>query len=286
MAVSLEDILRVSERVNALQEEILSTEYDDPEAIKTPPVFKVGEAAGLIGVSRKTFNELLNKYDSNVIPRIIEEKVKDGKKTTLPPKFSMDNLNVIREFLHKNNQKSNLQKRRPSDIKTPFIIMVGNLKGGASKTQVAVHLSQYLAVRGYKVLVIDSGQQGSLSSSFGFFPCAYDDLPDGAYVVKDENTLSNLYIDNRPLIPAKTYWPNLDIITANIAGYSSEFFLPVRYRDYEDYHFSVLSRALKTNPEDWEKSFEIYYKNRKMKLIMSTKTSQKLTEFIVQKTTI
>ena len=39
------------------------------------------------------------------------------------------------------------------------IVAVTNFKGGAAKTTTAVHLAQYLALRGYRVLAVDLDSQ-------------------------------------------------------------------------------------------------------------------------------
>src|SRR4029077_10098844 len=50
------------------------------------------------------------------------------------------------------------------------IIAVVNFKGGSCKTTTAAHLAQHLALRGYRVLVIDLDPQASLSALFGLQP--------------------------------------------------------------------------------------------------------------------
>jgi len=45
-----------------------------------------------------------------------------------------------------------------------------NFKGGSGKTTTAAHLSQYLALHGYRVLAIDLDPQASLSALFGSQP--------------------------------------------------------------------------------------------------------------------
>lgn len=50
------------------------------------------------------------------------------------------------------------------------IITVMNFKGGSGKTTTSAHLSQYLALHGYRVLAIDLDPQASLSALFGSQP--------------------------------------------------------------------------------------------------------------------
>src|SRR4029077_1894191 len=50
------------------------------------------------------------------------------------------------------------------------ILAVTNFKGGSGKTTTSVHLAQYLALHGYRVLAIDLDPQASLWSLLGFQP--------------------------------------------------------------------------------------------------------------------
>ena len=92
------------------------------------------------------------------------------------------------------------------------IISITNFKGGSGKTTSAVHLSQYLALRGYRVLAIDLDPQASLSSLLGFQP-EFDLLANetlyGAVRYDDEQ---------RPIakIIRSTYFHGLDVIPANL----------------------------------------------------------------------
>lgn len=252
------DIQKLAEKIEGLQQEVLATEYKTPEAVKTSPLFSAIMAAKFCGISRRTFNNLMKEHD---LPHSPQFKVdpETGKERSLPPKFSMSDIEAIRKILKANGQKGNHSKRRPDYLDKPFVINVGNLKGGVGKTQVTIHLIQFLSGMGYPCLAIDSDPQASLSSMAGFLPYPYHNAPEDAYVVRTENTLLSLYRDNMPLVPVKTYWENFDLIPANIEGYSAEYYLPARPSGYNDNFYDVLDRAISTNPEDWEQSFKEYY---------------------------
>ena len=80
-------------------------------------------------------------------------------------------------------------------------LAVINYKGGTGKTCTVANLGHGLALRGYKVLVIDSDPQGSLTYLLG---------------VRPTKTLYNLLIDDAPLSECiMNARPNLDIICAN-----------------------------------------------------------------------
>lgn len=59
--------------------------------------------------------------------------------------------------------------RRNEDEKLQVISLI-NFKGGAAKTTSTIHLAQYFALKGYRVLAIDLDPQASLTSMFGLNP--------------------------------------------------------------------------------------------------------------------
>jgi chromosome partitioning protein len=258
--VTIDDLESFSIRVESLQEEILASEYRNPDAVKQSPLFTISDAAKLVGVSRKFFNDIIaDPSIERVIPTKTIEKDGETIEKELPAKFTLEQIEKIRLYLKEKGHKGNYTNRRPAHTKRPYTLMVGNLKGGANKTTVAIHLAQWLAMKGYRVLGIDSDPQGSFTSLMGFLPYEYKGLPGDAYFVDEINTLFPLYQDNEPLRPVKTYWQNLDIIPANIEVYSAEFSLPARQiRDGEAF-FDILERALSTKEEDWPTDFDKYY---------------------------
>lgn len=107
--------------------------------------------------------------------------------------------------------------RSPDD--DAAIIAVQNFKGGVGKSTVTTHLAHYLAVQGYRVLVVDCDSQATTTSLFGFNP---------HFDVSREHTLyPYLSIDptQADLLYAvqKTPWPNVDLIPSNLELFDVEY---------------------------------------------------------------
>ena len=54
----------------------------------------------------------------------------------------------------------------------PLVIACQNFKGGVGKSTTCVNLAHYLALKGYRVLVIDTDSQATTTSMFGYVPDA------------------------------------------------------------------------------------------------------------------
>jgi chromosome partitioning protein len=105
----------------------------------------------------------------------------------------------------------------------PAIIAVQNFKGGVGKSTVSAHLAQYLAIKGYRVCLIDCDSQGSTTALFGYVP----DLD-----IKEEDTLypffRNAEMTSLSYAVRETHWDGLYLIPANLKLYSSEYELAAR----------------------------------------------------------
>src|SRR5690606_19393631 len=92
------------------------------------------------------------------------------------------------------------------------VIAVTNFKGGSGKTTTSVHLAQYLALQGYRVLAIDLDPQASLSALLGVLP--------ETDVKSNETLYAAIRYDEerRPLsdVIRKTYFDGLDLVPGNL----------------------------------------------------------------------
>ena len=107
----------------------------------------------------------------------------------------------------------------------PIILAVQNFKGGVGKSTLTCHIAQYLALKGYRVAIIDCDSQASTTTIFGFNP----DMD-----IADEQTLlpflrhggePDLRYALRP-----TPWPGIDMIPANLGLYQAEYEAAARLR--------------------------------------------------------
>ena len=111
----------------------------------------------------------------------------------------------------------------------PIVLAVQNFKGGVGKSTLTCHVAQYLALKGYRVAVIDCDSQASTTTIFGFNP----DID-----IDDEETLLPFFRHGgEPDLRyglRSTAWPGIDLIPANLGLYQAEYEAAARLRGNPD----------------------------------------------------
>ncbi|MBP2550543.1 chromosome partitioning protein [Neorhizobium galegae] len=199
------DAQALSEQLKAMRERLFP-----PAASKTLRAFSSGEAAKLIGVSDGYLRQLSLAGEG---PQ--PETGAGGRRF-----YSLSDINALRLYLSEQAiSKGNLQKARTYLPRRDAargehlqVISVTNFKGGSGKTTSAVHLAQYLALSGHRVLAVDLDPQASLSALFGYQP----ELD----LTGNDTLYGAIRYDGaaRPLsdVIRKTYFPGLDLVPGNI----------------------------------------------------------------------
>jgi chromosome partitioning protein len=206
----------------AVQRRIIEID-NKPEQKKRLHLFPTREAAELLGISDSYLRRLV--LDDGALPQ--GEALGPNRRG-----FKLEDVNLIREQLLGRTGDSRYRVGRSAATADPLqVIALCNFKGGAAKTTTAVHLSQYLALRGYRVLLIDLDSQASATGIFGFHPD--EDLA-------EEDTLYGfMRPQGRSLaeLARPTYIPGLDLVPANLGLYRVEFELPVRQMKETNFRF-------------------------------------------------
>jgi chromosome partitioning protein len=127
------------------------------------------------------------------------------------------------------------------------IIAVQNFKGGVGKSTVSVHLAQYLAMRGYRVCLIDCDSQGSATMMMGYVP----DLD-----IAEEDTLypffRNAEMSSLSYAVRETHWDKLWMIPANLRLYSAEYELAARIARNDQMLLNRLSEGIASISEHFD----------------------------------
>ena len=133
----------------------------------------------------------------------------------------------------------------------PVTIGCQNFKGGVGKSTTCVNFAHYLALKGYRVLVVDTDSQATTTSMFGYMPDAQ---------IQEQHTLLP-YLDSSEstLVYAvrKTYWPNIDLIPSCLALYDAELAIAAHLATQDDRakrldFFSELKFGLQTVSEHYD----------------------------------
>jgi chromosome partitioning protein len=104
----------------------------------------------------------------------------------------------------------------------PLVVACQNFKGGVGKSTTCVNFAHYLALKGYRILVIDTDSQATTTSMFGYVP--------DADITQDDTVLPYLASDQASLLYGirPTYFPGIDLIPACLALYEAEIAIVMR----------------------------------------------------------
>lgn len=113
------------------------------------------------------------------------------------------------------------------------IIGVLNLKGGSQKTTMCHLFSQYLAIQGYRVLVVDTDPQGSLSFYYGKRPdvdVQYEHTI-APFLLEDDEALEEAGFGpnashSLDYAIQPTYWDGIDVIPACLQNLNIDMAMP------------------------------------------------------------
>lgn len=189
-----QDARLLSHHLHALRQRLFP-----PAAQKQLRTFSSGEAAEWIGISDAYLRQVSLAGDAP----------EPGKTAGGRRAYTLAQINDLRRALSRSRGKTYLPGRHASEHLQ--VIAVTNFKGGSGKTTTAAHLSQFLALRGFRVLAIDLDPQASLSALFGYQP----ETDIGA----DETLYGAVRYDRaRPLaeVIRPTYFAGLDLVPGNL----------------------------------------------------------------------
>lgn len=223
MKIDLIDVFdEYADLSDSVQRRIIEIDNKPHRAKRLRP-FRTREAAELLGISDSYLRRLA--LDDPDLPKGVQiGKTQRG--------FSLEEIIQIRRELHARTGDARYAVgRRPECGDKLQVLALANFKGGAAKTTTAVHLAQYLALRGYRVLLLDLDSQASATSLFGFHP--------DEDIAEDETLYPFLRgdLDSLASLVRPTYWPNLDLLPANLGLYRVEFELPVKQLRVADFRF-------------------------------------------------
>lgn len=201
--VTLTELGNLSARASTVIERLRERVYAPGIAKSLDLRFNVRKAAEMVGRSDK----LIRDAEADGRLPAPEKDADTGRRTG----YSLAQVNTMREVF------GTLPHRSPED--PAMVLAVQNFKGGVGKSTMVCHLAQFLALKGYRVCVIDCDSQASTTSMFGLNPDVdVDEDDDTLYPFFRHGGPSSLHYALRA-----TYWPGIALIPANLGLYDAEY---------------------------------------------------------------
>ncbi|MCP5085448.1 MAG: AAA family ATPase [Rhodobacteraceae bacterium] len=201
--IGLNDLNALATRSSTVIERLRDRVYSPGSEKSLEISFNVRSAAEMVGRSEKLIR------DAEADGRLPEPQ-KDpttGRRTG----YSLTQINQMRDVFGTRPYRA--------DSDEAVVLAVQNFKGGVGKSTVVCHLAQFLALKGYRVCVVDCDSQASTTSMFGLNP--------DVDVEEDEDTLYPFFRHGGPptlhYALRATYWPGIAMIPANLGLYDAEY---------------------------------------------------------------
>lgn len=200
MGSALEIIQRMLDRSLRVQQTLNQEAFQPNRQKANTRRWSITEAAELVGRTQQSVREA--ESTGRLHP---PEKGENNRRLG----YTLQDLNRMRDLFG----------TRPwrAENEDPIILAISNFKGGVAKTTIACHMAQYLAIRGYRVLLVDMDPQASATSTFGYVPDAQ---------IKDEETAYPYLRGERKGLDSAirpTYWDGIDLIPSNLNLFNAEY---------------------------------------------------------------
>ena len=235
---SIDQLIAGNAKLLSAQLTTLRSRLFPPQSEKALRRFAGGEAARLIGITDGYLRQL------SLSGEITEaEKGVGGRRL-----YTLQQIHQVRAHLGRSKQ-SYIPRRAAGEHLQ--VLAVTNFKGGSGKTTTSVHLSQYFALQGYRVLAIDLDPQASMSGLLGYQP----ELD----VAENQTLYGAIRYDDRqqPLsaIIRPTYFTGLDLVPGNLELMEFEHDTPkmlAEKRTADGLFFARVARAISTVDKNYD----------------------------------
>jgi chromosome partitioning protein len=201
IAAATDDLGVLHRKASTILKRLRDSALDPETGRKQGPTFPISKAAKLVDRTPSAIREA--ERDGRLPAR---ERTASGHRL----QYSLSELDNMRSVF------GTRPWREPEDV--PAVISISNFKGGVGKSTIALHLSQSLAIKGYRVLLIDCDSQASTTMMFGYRP----DID-----LDEDDTLYGHFHDPELLgvqsIIRQTHFHGLDLIPANLKLYNLEY---------------------------------------------------------------
>lgn len=202
-SVSLTELTQLTSRastvIQRLRERVFSPGHEKQLNLR----FNVRTAAEMVGRTEKAIRDA--EGDGR-----LQEPDKDPE-TKRRTGYTLGQVNQMRDVF------GTLPHRASDD--PALVLAVQNFKGGVGKSTIVSHLSQFFALKGYRVCVIDCDSQASTTAMFGINPdIDVDEEEDTLYPFLRHGGPKSLHYALRA-----TYWPGIALIPANLGLYDAEY---------------------------------------------------------------
>ncbi|MFC7739006.1 AAA family ATPase [Roseomonas sp. GCM10028921] len=213
----------ITKRLRSQQSAIIA-DQNSSNREKSLRRFTSKEASALLGITESHLRNRVSSADAFPHGTLL------GKSRY----FTLEEINSARRWLYDNTGN---QKYRPGKREGDALCVVANtnFKGGVGKSTSTVHLAQYLALKGYRVLIVDLDAQASSTALFGIDPARHVGRDTAGHVLPAGTSIHGWISraagdENAAATDAvrRTYWPNIDLVAASAVLHSSEDILKQR----------------------------------------------------------
>jgi chromosome partitioning protein len=188
---------RIADVLRSTQRAAIEVE-NAPDQRKRLRSFSAQEAASLLGVTQRNLRAAPSAT---------------GRSSPAPTRMGFAEVQALRAALQgRVAGVAPVPHRHATQGEDLATIVFTNFKGGSAKTTSSVHFAQYMALAGYRVLLVDLDSQGSTTAQFGLDPSGEVGRANSFTAwtaARDTGTLT----DAQSLCQA-TYWPAIDLVPA------------------------------------------------------------------------